>query len=179
MPLPNQPSINLSAKNQSAGPVVRGSIYIFAPANAVTTVTPGVGVFIPIGTGNPGTHPLYLPSADGQIGFTVVGGTAPSQLLQYDGPGDARCYIAWNVAQHSTFFASQDVAGRVLKNGAPITQTVSGTEAFGPFLGNSSNLTPVDVSPGDTFQLEVANISGGSDLFVDAASLTIFGTAVP
>lgn len=172
---PNQPSINLPAANDVAGADVRGSFYIFAPGNPVATVIGPPGDIVPVGDGNPGTHPLYTPPAAPLVGFSIIGTTAPTQQLQYDGARPMRGFAAYNVSMHTASGISQDVGGRVYQNGVPLVETSQVSEAFDGFLGAVSAITPITASPGDVFQLQVSDITSGLNLFVDVASLTIFG----
>lgn len=171
----NQPSINLPASSDVAGADVRGSFYIFAPNNPVATIIGPPGDVVPVGTGNAGLHPLYTPPSVPLVGFSIVGATAPTQVLQYDGAAPMRGFAAYNVAMHTASGVSQDVGARVYQNGAPLIESSQTSEAFDGFLGAVSVLVPVVANPGDQFQLYVSNVTSGVNLFVDNASLTIFG----
>lgn len=173
--LPLQPSINLDRREESAGRVVRGGMFIYAPSNAVTTVTPAAGTFAPVGNGNPGTHPLYVPGSATFVDFEIDGSTAETQILRYTGGASAQGLVSVSVSQYTTAFVSRDVAIDVTQNGLPLLESVAGTEAFAIFLGNSTQIFLVDLAPGDEFQVRVANLSTGDDLFVDYASIAIQG----
>lgn len=167
------PCINVACNDGTDD--VLGGMSIFAPANAVTTVVGAPGAYVPIGTGNPGTHPLYVPSASGLFNLAVVGATAPSQQLQYTGPGAMRGSLALNASAHTTFFASEDISIRAFQNGVPILESTTSGETFGSFLGNLSGAVPVVASPGDVFDIRIANLSSGLSLLVDVVNLTIQG----
>lgn len=144
-------------------------------ATNIATVIPAVGTFVPVGTGNPGTHPLYI--ADATLNdFAVAGATADVQTLDYAGAAARDVIITPTVVLSTGVLGGIIAHMRVLQNGVQVGPTLVGQTA-GLFFstGAISGEIHTNAAPGDTFQIEVANLTNGTNVIVDFAQLSIEG----
>ncbi len=144
-------------------------------APLIATVIAAPGAFVPVGTGNPGTHPLYVLDAFVN-NFAIAGATAPTQTLVYGGPAPRDIVITPTMNVITGVLGGILVHMRVLKNGVPIGPLLVGNTAG--LLFSSVTVTGEihdTATLGDVYQLEVANLSNAANVIVDFAQLSIEG----
>jgi len=147
----------------------RGSATI---ENAPTFIS-GVGVFTPIGF--PADSYTLDPSA---IRISLVGATAPTQVLRFDRLAPYSGLIAVSVSVQVAVgltFTPRVIRARVLLNGVPVGIPFSGTTPDFTTAApvSLSFATPAELVGGDEVQLEIANATDAANLFVVVARITI------
>ena len=140
----------------------------------VFTVVGAPNTFVPVGTGNPGTHPVYVPSV-GNERCVDVGATAPVQTLDYTGLDPITRDLSACISIEAPVIGGVGFAVRILKNGAPLPEIATSntggliTSAGMAFL----KIPAVVILPGDSFQMEIANQTSAAPVVVNYAALSI------
>lgn len=136
------------------------------------TVIAVQGTFERIGNGN-GAHPLFVANPANER-FSVQGGSAALQVLRYDGLVADQIPIRAYVAVQPDSGSAVGYSIRLLQNGGVIANTTmeGQTGTVNQAAGGTYTEGVVTANPGDTFAIEIANLSGTQDLVVAAAQLT-------
>ncbi len=165
--------LEIAAFKPPAAMLVGGRGAISFIGNTVPTVNPGAGGFVPIGTGNAATHaPYVLDSPANDV--ALVGTTAPTQELEYTGTQKfAGILYALVSAGVTTGVGATTYTIRVLQNGVECTRCRFTSVTGGLLVSAAFNAVqlPADVSPGDKFQIEIANDLDARDLTVLSARI--------
>jgi hypothetical protein len=157
----------------------RGEISVFQPGGGVATITP-TGAYVPVGDGAPG-HPVYTLGAS-SVRFALSGGpNTDTQTIQYIGLRPCVCAVAVSltVALAAGFIvAPRTIGARLLRNGViePDTTWEGGFTpgAVTATAGTIAFSTGLTLQPGDTLQLEIANLGPGPGfLVVTGAEISI------
>lgn len=141
-------------------------------ATDISTEIAAAGAFVPVGEGNPSTHPVYV--VDPVVSdFVLVGATADVQTLDYVG------VLPRDVVINPTVVVATGVLGgilvhmRVLKNGVAIApELVAQTAGLFNSAATLTGELHTRAEPGDSFQIEVANITDDTNILVDFAQLS-------
>jgi len=115
------------------------------------------------------------PSA---IRISLVGATAPTQVLRFDRLAPYSGLIAVSVSVQVAVgltFTPRVIRARVLLNGVPVGIPFAGTtpDFTSAAPVSLSFATPAELTGGDEVQLEIANDTDAANLFVVAARITI------
>ncbi|MEE8385280.1 MAG: hypothetical protein V3S01_05150, partial [Dehalococcoidia bacterium] len=157
----------------------RGEISVFQPGGGTATITP-TGTYVPVGDGAPG-HPLYTLGAS-SVRFALSGGpNTDTQTIEYIGLRPCVCTVAVSltVALAAGFLvAPRTIGARLLRNGVVEPDTTwEGGFAPGAVTATAGTVafsTGLTLQPGDTLQLELANLGPGPGfLVVTGAEISI------
>ena len=154
-------------------PMAVGSMAFTGNLGGAATVIPGAGTFVRIGNGAPG-HPLFIANPQNMF-FNLVGVSTDTQELQYAGPRTVRLCIRGIVSLQEGIIGAVGIAVQLLQNGALIPNTSIDGQTGG-LISSAGNLVTeglVEARPGDTFTMEVANLTNANNLTASGAILTV------
>ncbi len=152
-----------------------GSIAIANNAGNITTVIPGAGTYVNIGSGNPGVHPLYvLAPTSARCTLSQPAG-APTGALVLAGAQPVSVTVFASLSVKSVLGTQKQVSMRVLQQpgAVPLTPAfsgITGSAATSP-TGTLALVLPAQLDPGDSLEIQIANLTDGTDLIVDATNL--------
>jgi hypothetical protein len=154
---------------------VRGGIAFTGNAGGVVTDIVTVDVFVPIGNGNPGTHPVYVVDANSER-TSLQGVTAPTQELRYTGKETFHGEVTISLSIETPSRATGAIfSARLLLNGSPVAnsefQSITGGRTNA--AGSLSYSVPLELNEDDDLQVEIANNDDNSDLIVVACRLSL------
>jgi hypothetical protein len=152
--------------------VTIGNMVFTGNLGGQVTVITVQGAFVRIGNGN-AAHPLFVANPANER-FSVQGATTAVQVLRYDGLVADQIPIRAFVAVQPDVGGALGYAIRLLQNGLVVANTTmeGQTGSVNQAAGGTYTEGVVTASPGDTFAIEIANLSGTQDLVVAAAQLT-------
>lgn len=151
-----------------------GNMAMTGNLGGVETVNPGAGTFVRVGSGNAGTHPVFVANPNNKD-FVLVGATAPTQELRYTGKKPFKLCIRGMLALQDQAIGAEGFAIRLLQNGVPVANTTLEGQTGGLITsaGFIASESVVQAQPNDVFTIEFANITGGANLTVSGALLTV------
>jgi hypothetical protein len=154
---------------------VRGGVAFTGNAGGVVTDIVTVDVFVPIGNGNPGTHPVYVLDANSER-TSLQGVTAPTQELRYTGKETFHGEVTISLSIETPSRAAGAIfSARLLLNGSPVAnsefQSITGGRTNA--AGSLSYSVPLELNEDDDLQVEIANNDDNSDLIVVACRLSL------
>ena len=156
--------------------IVAGQMFFTGNLGGVATVIAVIGTFVRPGNGNPGTHPVFVAAASNER-VSVIGATAPTQQLRYDGLETVQLCIRAALSVQSPASVSRGFAVRIRQNGVPIPGAVLEGQTGGNMTAAASIFVQalVTVDTNDLFDFEIANLSSTSDLTISSASFMLGG----
>jgi hypothetical protein len=168
---PETPGFRFENNVGLADSVVLGCMSFTGNLGGAPTAFPGVGAFVPVGTGSP-LHPLYVAAPINER-TSVAGATTATQVLVYDGLVATKLVVTASLSVQSPFLVAKGFSLRILQNGVPIPDTSMDSQTGGlvTSAGNCFAECAVVAAPGDVFQIELANLTDGTDLIVSSATM--------
>ena len=140
----------------------------------MATVISAADTFVPVGNGNPLSHPAYLlDPASARVDLSQVAG-APSAVLVLTSLEPVNATVFASVSARSVSGDPKEFSARVVKN--PGGGQVILQPGFTSVTGGAGSLafqTGTTMVTGDVLQLQVANRTDDDDLIVDSVNLSL------
>lgn len=161
-----------------------GGLSINGNPASIQTVIPALNTWVPIGAGNPGTHPPFvLDPSSARVVLDQPAG-AESAVLRYVGGDETSTHLTASVSLRAvTLGTARAIAARLVlfpAGGGPavpidpaFTTVTAGLIAAGNSLSLTANLT---LQPGDGIGIEVQNRTDADNIVVDSVDFGFNGT---
>ena len=156
--------------------IVAGQMAFSGNLSGVETVISVTGTFVRPGTGNAGTHPVFVASPPNER-FSIIGATAPTQQLRYNGLANVQLCVRVTLSVQNQGAGAEGFSARLRQNGVLIPNAVLDGQTGGPAAsaGNIGVEALVTAEPGDVFDYEIANLTSTDDLTISSSSLSCGG----